>query len=167
MRFSKSSPVAHGSTVEDLKLLLDMISNPTKAKEVLAELAAEAKEVDKAKKEIHEKELMLADFQVRIDAKEKEVSGKLIDAEAALKVATDRQKDFEDKLAALKIREKEFAQKVSEFDSKQTDIEKATAELQVLVLQKNRDALDLMAKAKEIQQEYELKLAKLKAAMGA
>lgn len=163
--FNHKSGLNSGHAVGELKSLLDLISDPKKLQNALAELNAKMHEAAQADKALAEKHLKLSGdlasvekFKTEVEAKAKELYEK-----------EKRQKDKEVELAhrenAVQVIEKTVNKHKEDFETEKQSFLADISAKQKEAEARLAKASEASAKAEIFLQEYEQKVSKLKAAM--
>lgn len=167
--FGQMSPIAppSQSSMADLRALLELISDPAKMKAALESLAKQAEdlserqqmlsvkepEVEGLKKTLEEKEQYLKAWEAELELKAKEILAK---AQASAK----REKEIEAK-------EESQAQRFDEVQKSLDEALNVAASREAAARAKIEEASSIGAAAEMMRKEYEDKLGKLKAMVGA
>lgn len=165
--FSSGGTTPQESLIADMQKLLEIVSNPAEAKKLLAELADAVKEAEKAKAvvaaqsaEMSAMALKLAENEAKAAAFSEQMKKDQAELDAAMKkIAASSE--------AVRLKETALEKEKAEFNAAKV------AQLEAVVLHEKelaaavKEANGKKEEAEKVLAEYEAKLAKLKAVMGA
>lgn len=156
------SPSIESKTIFEVKELLSIVSDPSKAKVVLSEIEQSLLEINKEKDGYY---AISSDFEKKaqqLDSKEKELESISIDILA-------KSKDISDALISIKSREEALKQKERSIESSRIDIElskdalfKDIADKQAIISEKQKSLHLMEVNLSTLKKELEDKLGKIK-----
>ncbi len=158
---------AASTVIEDLKVLLELISKPAELKELLKELDGDLKKSEAAKKELAAKEASMAEEAKALAEKKAGLEKLALPLAEQKQLLSEKEKMLAEKQMFLAAKEKNLNQQVLDLGLAKAEQEQSIQAKHAAASAKYADALVEMEKAKKLIDEYETKLAKLKAAMGA
>ncbi len=158
---------AASSVIDDLKVLLELISKPAEFKELIKELDGDLKKSEAAKKELAAKEASMAEEAQALEAKKAELEKLALPLAEQKQLLAEKEKMLIEKQSLLHSLEKSLKQKEVDLGLKVGEEMQAISARSAAVGEKLVNAQKLEAEAKALISEYESKLVKLKAAMGA
>jgi len=155
------------STMADLSSLLQLLSDPKKVKEALDSIAKAVEELEAVKLDLAEKQPAAKLLSEQLDAKSAELKDAVAKLDAKSAELAAKAQAFMKREKDLEFREQDQAKRFDEIQAGLDEALRTVAHREAMVTQKLFEANALNEAALVSKKEYEEKLGKLKAMVGA